>query len=728
MGGLNNRTGLARAGPGAVTLFEGSSFCLSGRDGDMDPNRAHGVFYEDTRIISGWRLLLDGHVVEPLGVMTPEPYWAVFLGRQAQHNGRSETDLILERDRRVGTGLREDLVLRNYGRALVECVLTVRISSDFADLFEVKRGRIRRHWDRSARVDGDRLVLESQWRGQRRGLVLQAENAELDLSGATFRVTIPPFGTWSGSIVVQPVVDGEPVPTNFPVGKPLDQSEPSRRHRAWLEGGPVALADDESLEQVLRQSQSDLGALRIFDPEHPDRAVVAAGAPWYMALFGRDSLLTSFMALPIDQSLALGTLQTLAKYQGREIDPRTEEQPGRIMHEVRLGVDSALALGGGGVYYGTNDATPLFVMLVGELCRWGFTPAQLDPLMPHVDRALDWVERFGDRDGDGFVEYQRLSNDGLLNQGWKDSWDGINFADGTLATPPIALCEVQGYVYAAYVARALLAREAGDDASAQRWRDRAAKLKEEFNRRFWLPDRGYFAVALDADKRAVDSCTSNMGHCLWTGIVDDDKAAAVAERLLSRQMFTGWGVRTLAEDMGAYNPVSYHNGSVWPHDSALVAAGLMRYGFVEEAQRIATGLLDAAGYFGGRLPELFCGFDRGHYPEPIRYPTSCSPQAWATAAPIQLIRTLLRYEPCLPNREVWFAPTLPAGFGRLRLDNIPLGNARLTLNVTPDGARVDGLPAGVTLIREPQAPAGGLDPWFRDERLRPARRPDNNRE
>jgi glycogen debranching enzyme len=448
----------------------------------------------------------------------------------------------------------------------------------------------------------------------------------------------------------------------------------------------------------------DLGALRLFDPKEPDIVAVAAGAPWFMALFGRDSLLSSYMALPLDPSLALGTMKTLARFQGTKVDQRTDEQPGRILHETRLGADFPLAHGGGNVYYGTVDATPLFVVLLGELRRWSIASEQVDALLPHADRALDWIEQYGDRDGDGFVEYQRSTEAGLANQGWKDSWDGINFADGRLAETPLALCEVQGYVYSAYVARSHFASVAGDEAATEHWADKADAIKAAFNERFWLPDRGWFAVALDGDKRQVDALTSNIGHCLWTGIVDDDKAAQVAEHLSSPEMFTGWGVRTLASSMGRYNPMSYHNGSVWPHDSVLVATGLMRYGFVEEAQRIATGLLDAATHFGGRLPELFCGFDRSEYPSPVPYPTSCSPQAWAAATPIQVMRLLLRLEPRIPRGKVWFAPAWPKRYGPLKIHDLPLGGKRVTLVVDGDRAELEGLPDGVDVIRRPRPP------------------------
>jgi glycogen debranching enzyme len=326
-------------------------------------------------------------------------------------------------------------------------------------------------------------------------------------------------------------------------------------------------------------------------------------------------------------------------------------------------------------------------------------PAAISALLPAADAALDWVENYGDRDGDGFVEYLRMTDRGLINQGWKDSWDGVNFADGRTAEPPIALAEVQAYVYGAYRARAALA---ADPVAARRWDEKAAALKAAFNDRFWLADRGWFAVGLDRDKRAIDGMTSNIAHCLWTGIVDDDKAAAVAKQLLAPEMFAGFGVRTLSSAMAAYNPLSYHNGSVWPHDNAIVVAGLMRYGFVEEAQRVAEAVLSAAETFGGRLPELFCGFGSDEYDTPIRYPTSCSPQAWAAAAPVHIVRSLLRLEPDLPAGTVSIDPAVPEHLLPLTVAGVPLGGSRVSIEVTTEGVTVDGLPDGVRLLRAGQ--------------------------
>jgi glycogen debranching enzyme len=323
----------------------------------------------------------------------------------------------------------------------------------------------------------------------------------------------------------------------------------------------------------------------------------------------------------------------------------TEEEPGRIVHETRFLGAERINLTGHSAYYGSVDATPLFVVLLGELCRWGIDDSDLQRLLPHADRAIEWMDHFGDRDGDGFIEYLRSSERGLINQGWKDSVDAIRYRDGQVAEAPLALCEVQGYAYAAFQARASIADRLGDATTRDRMEARAAELKERFNRRFWLDELGWFAVALGADKEPVDSLTSNIGHCLWTGIVDDEHASSIVDCLLSAPMWTGWGVRTLAADERGYDPMSYHCGSVWPHDGALCAAGLARYGYFDEALTVANGLLDASQSWDGRLPEFFCGLDRKDVATPIPMPTSCSPQAWSSASPLLLLRLLLGLEP-----------------------------------------------------------------------------------
>ncbi|MCW2846180.1 MAG: Amylo-alpha,6-glucosidase [Marmoricola sp.] len=693
---------------GAVTLVEGSSFCVCTPGGDLTGSGPYGVFFQDTRILSRWDLRVDGEAPDPLAAMTPDPYRGIFVGRLPRRGGRTDANLLVQRERRVGSGLREDVVLRNFANEPVACTVTISVEADFADLFEVKDGRVVNRGELRAQRQGETLVLDQHWRDRHRGAVVWASGGSMHAgqsvghSAGTLRyeTVIPARGQWLTSILVQPLVDGEAVEASFPLDRPPYESLPASRLQRWRESTPIATTGHDALQRVLRRSQQDLGALRIFDPSDPALAAVAAGAPWFMALFGRDSLLTAYMALPVDRGLALGTLRTLARHQGETTDALTEEEPGRILHEVRLGVESGLSLGGGSTYYGTVDATPLFVVLLGELARWGAEPQEVVELLPHADRALEWVRGPGDRNGDGFVEYQRATDRGLANQGWKDSWDGITYRDGRPAEAPLALCEVQGYVYDAYRTRAELARMLGEGDVARTWDDRASVLKQAFNEQFWLPGPGWFALALDHDGRPVDACASNMGHCLWSGIIDEDKAPMVAERLLSPSMFSGWGVRTLSNEMGAYDPVSYHNGSVWPHDNALIVAGLMRYGFVQEAQRVSEALLEAAEYFGGRLPELFCGFDTQEYPQPVPYPTSCSPQAWAAAAPIHVIRTLLRFDPQLPRDELWVDPVLPPRFMPLRVEGVALGGGRIDLEVSADETVVTGVPPDVHVRHE----------------------------
>ena len=695
---------------GSVTLVEGATFCICTPSGDIRPGAEQGLFFRDTRFLSRFQLRVDGLEVEALAAKCPAPYAGTFITRRPPRAGTADSTLLVVRHKYVGNGMREDIVVRNLGRETAGVLLVLEVDADFAGVFEVKEGRARRRDGIDVSARGSELSMSYQFGADSRAVRISGDREAKAVPGQlTWQLVVDPRADVTVSVQVNPAQDGVEVLPRYAPGQPIETSQPAARHEAWRQAAPLVSTPEERLASLLATSAEDIGALRMFDPDHPDRVVVAAGVPWFMTLFGRDSLLTSWMLLPVDPTVALGTLQTLAQLQGDKVDPLIEEEPGRILHEVRAGLDAELALGGGNLYYGSIDSTPLFVMLLGELRRWGLATSEVDALIPHADRALEWIEQFGDRDGDGFIEYQRATDRGLVNQGWKDSFDGINFATGDLAQPPIALAEVQGYAYAAFLARAHFAREAGDVDLARHWSERARRLKQHFNESFWLPDRGYFAIALDAEKRQVDALASNMGHCLWTGIVDQDKAASVAHHLMSPEMFTGFGVRTLASTMGAFNPMSYHNGSVWPHDNAIVAAGLMRYGFVDEAQRIVLGLLDASEQIGSRLPELFCGFDRRDFGLPVAYPTSCSPQAWSAAAPLYLLRTLLRFDPWVPFGRVWCDPAVPDEFLPLRIDRIELAGSKVSIDITNDGWNVTGLPDGMVLeptARHPITAAG----------------------
>ncbi|MDQ3898510.1 MAG: amylo-alpha-1,6-glucosidase [Actinomycetota bacterium] len=690
---------------GAVTLVQGSAFAISRRDGDVSPGTPQGLFFRDTRFLSGVELQINGARPEVLAAESTAPFSATFVLRSQPVAGRADSSLMILRHRYVGRGMREDLVVRNYGEEPAYCSIQLRFSADFGNVFAVKEGRARPggHVDVESSRDG--LVFRYRNGTSRRGLrITSSEPGQYVADTAAWETVVPAQGSWRTCLQFTTAIDGDEIEPRHLCGQPVEAAMPHQRMDRWREAVPAVDTDDEALQQAVTTGAEDLGALRIFDPDYPERAVLAAGAPWFMTLFGRDSLLTSWMALIVDPTLAQDVLQTLARFQGTKVDARYDEEPGRILHEMRFGAASSLSLGGGRVYYGTADATPLFVMLLGELRRWGLAPDVVDSLLPAADRAMTWIEEFGDRDGDGYVEYQRASDRGLGNQGWKDSWDAIRGADGRLARTPIALCEVQGYVYGAYLARAHFAEEAGDGATAARYRSKAAALKTAFNRDFWLDDRGWFAMGLDCDKRPIDALGSNIGHCLWTGIVDQDKAELVADRLLSPEMFTGWGIRTLSSAMVGYNPVSYHVGSVWPHDNAIIAAGLTRYGFVDHAQRVITAMLDAAAYFGGRLPELFGGLGRDEVPFPVSYPASCSPQAWAAASPLLFLRSILRLDPWIPHGKLWLDPVLPPRMKRLCVARIPLAGRRVTVEVDRESFHVDGLGPDIELVRSPRDP------------------------
>src|SRR5664280_343108 len=709
---------------GSVTLVDESTFAISASTGDIVPGGAQGLFFRDTRIVSRFEILVNGARAEPLAAVTDDPFSATFVARNLPAPGRADSTLMVFRSRHVGQGMSEVLTLRNFSDEASACTVEVLVHADFADLFAVKEGRVEdgsiagstttEVAERQSPTEPDGAPKATLTYTYSRGAV--ARGVELRATGAasvtpglvTFEAIVPARGEWSTCIEVGPVIDGAVFAPKYLCGQPVERATPSARLAQWRRQVPRVETDHPVLKEVVARSAEDLGALRIFDPDYPERVVVAAGAPWFMTVFGRDSLLTAWMALLVDPDLATGVLQTLARFQGTEVDPRHDEEPGRILHEMRFGDAASLSLGGGSIYYGTADATPLFVMLLGEMRRWGVARELVDELLPNAARAIEWIEHFGDADGDGYVEYRRETDRGLANQGWKDSWDGIRYADGRVAEAPIALCEVQAYTYGAYLARAHFAFEVGDIATNVRFRAKAAELKAAFNRDFWLEDKGWFAVGLDADKHPIDSLTSNIGHCLWTGIVDEDKAGKVADRLVSPEMFSGWGVRTLATNNAGYNPISYHCGSVWPHDTAIVAAGLARYGFDGPAQQLILALFDAAVAQGGRLPELFSGLDRGELSVPVGYPTSCSPQAWSAASPLLCLRTLLHLDPWIPQGKTWLSPNLPEGIGHLKVEGIPLAGTRVTIEVgdgVSGGVSITGLPPEIEVIRQPRLPS-----------------------
>jgi len=697
----------SNAGP-TVTLIGETTFCLSAINGDILPGSAQGLFFLDTRFLSQLELLVDGRSTESLAEADQHPYEGLFVARPTA--GESlDPAMVIFRRRSVGRGMVDRIEFRNYGRDATSLTVELVVGADFADLFEVKEQRSLLQHDHAIDESADGMEF-SGIRNQisrRTSVKCQPAPHLVASDRLSWQLEIGAGARHEICVEVTGGVGADDVAPRFHCDASRDEL-PIPALARWRAEVPTVRTADARLSRALRRTADDLGSLRLVDPAHPDDVIVAAGAPWFMTLFGRDALLTAYMSLMVDPSIALGVLRTLARLQGTTHNPLTDEQPGRILHEIRFHDRPSWKLAEGTRYYGTADATPLFVVLLGELRRWGLDDDQAEALLPSADRALEWITEHGDRDGDGFVEYQRGTERGLANQGWKDSWDAIRFADGRLAEGPIALCEVQGYTYAAYLARAHFAEEGGDLAAMRDWRARAARLRSEFRRKFWLPDQGYFALALDGDKQPVDSLASNMGHALWSGIVDEDLAPHVARHLLSPPLFSGWGIRTMATSMRAYNPVSYHLGSVWPHDNAICVAGLTRYGFDDEAQRVMNGMLDVADHFGGRLPELLSGIDRSEFAVPAVYPTSCMPQAWAAAAPLLFLRSLLRFDPRIPKRELWVEPNLPAWVHHIEMDRIRIDGGVISIVADDSGFKIVELSADVTVhgtARKPTASA-----------------------
>ena len=665
-------------GGDTISILDGSTFVVSDRRGDIEagPDQPHGLFFRDTRFLSRWVLRLEDRPLEVLSTDDVSYFAAQFFLYPPTGTIYKNPELSLMRQRSVGDGLHEDLILLNHSQDEVELTVHVQADADFADLFEVKDA-LEKKGERYREVRGGALVLGYRRQDFVRETVIttSAEEAELTEDGLSFALRIPAHGEWRTCIDVEPQA-GVAVRTKHGHGS-ATKAAPNMAAslEEWLDHAPKLESSWDKLGHVYWRSLVDLAALRFYSDIVPGASVPAAGLPWFMALFGRDSVITSYQALPFVPELAETTLRVLAARQGQDVDDFRDEEPGKILHELRVGELTHFGERPHSPYYGSADSTPLWLVLLDETHRWIGNDALVRELEPNARAALEWIVRYGDLDGDGYVEYRtRSPKTGLDNMCWKDSWNSILFADGTNSKLPRATCEIQGYVYEAKRRCARLARDVwGDRSLADRLEGAAAALKERFNRDFWVPERGFFAIALDGDKRKVDSLTSNNGHLLWSGIVDEEKAESVAGLLMDERMFSGWGVRTMADGEGGYNPIEYHNGTVWPHDSSLIAAGLRRYGHAEDAARIGYALLEAATYFDWRLPEVFAGYPRTLTEFPVEYPTASSPQAWATGTPLLLLRVMLGLEP--DGNRLLSDPVLPPQLTELSLREIPVGTA-----------------------------------------------------
>ncbi len=663
-------------GPGAVAVLEGVTFMYSDAIGDVPSGSIGGLVHADTRLLSTWLLTLNGARLLPLGSGGVEHYSAAFFLTNPELAGLPANDFGIRRLRTVDSQFRERIELWCFAREPERVELRLSVGNDFADLFEIK-DVVR---DRSAAivrshaVDGSTLVFtytnESFTAQTRVEVSPPADRLEGD--DLVWELELGDDATWSVDITIPfDIGPDEVVPVRSGFGEVAGGRTDDAAAR-WFAEIPLLRSDSDMLRHIAEQTARDLLALRV-QTRLEGRSVVlpAAGLPWFLTVFGRDTLITAYQSVAFGQQLARGALLELASLQGRDRDDFRDEEPGKILHEIRQGELTKLGQMPHSPYYGTADATMLWLILLSEYWRWTQDTALVRRMAPNVRAALDWIDKYGDRDGDGYVEYQTRSARGLGNQCWRDSSDGVQFADGRIPYLPLATCELQGYVYDAKLRIAELADgPLTDPLLAARLRREASVLKQQFNVDFWIDDRGgYYALALDGDKKRVDSMTSNMGHLLWSGIVADERIPLVVHQLMSDAMFSGWGVRTLSTQDRGYNPIGYHVGTVWPHDNSIIAVGLARHGYREESNRIATALIDAAAFSGYRLPEVFSGYGRSMSRFPVPYPTACSPQAWATAAPMLLLRTMLGLEAV--DGTLVLDPVVPQEIGGIAIRGIP---------------------------------------------------------
>jgi glycogen debranching enzyme len=684
-----------------IQVLKGSTFMLSDPRGDVMGESLAGLFHEDTRFLSRFMLTVEGDRPSLLSSGSGDYDTAAFFLTNSQLDGIAPRSFSVQRYRFVGDGMTEVIQLQSHVNEALDVEVRLSCGADFADLFEVKREGFRKRGSMTTAHSPQHSYLLFHYEHEgfhAASRVHTSERARVQGDDLVFDVHLEPRGAWKtriqvgmklGSIELAPVTEVERA-----ASMALAQwREGSQELRKWRSEVPHLEAEWDQLNAVYNMSVSDLAALRLYaEVEGNEFSLPAAGLPWFMAIFGRDTLVTSYQSLLIGPELARGALKALAGLQGKEVNDFKDEEPGKILHEIRFGELTVIGEMPHRPYYGTADATPLFLILLSEYWRLTGDDSTVMELHSSALRALEWMDRYGDRDGDGYIEYGTRSSRGLRNQGWKDSWNSVCFSDGEVAEPPVAMCEIQGYAYDAKIRCSELAdRVWGDPQLALELRYEAEKLFDRFNADFWIDDRGgYYGEALVGEepgsKRVVDAMTSDMGHLLWSGIVPEDRARLLVRQLFSDGMFSGWGIRTMTADDKAYNPIAYHNGTVWPHDNSLISAGLQRYGYRREANRVAVAMLEAAGYSQFRLPEVFAGYRRADSGFPVRYPTASSPQAWATASPFLWLRLMLGLEP--KEGTLALEPMLPGQVGRVELRGLHAFGKRFDVEAEEDTGEI----------------------------------------
>jgi len=667
----------------ALIIKEGDLFLMTDVEGNVprDSMAGYGLYKGDTRYLSVYDLTFDE--IRPVVLLSTAE-----LGYSSEHHltnpalitaeGKTmpKESLEVRRQRVINESLLETIQVTNFNIFRTTVNLRFDFDADFVDICEVRGEKRRRHGKLCSPVtEKDKVTfkyrgLDGVWRSME--IKFSPAPDQLWYNGALFTVSLG--HRESTNITVTMITDGIRGNGRF-------HGEFGRQtisYREWLHSGTQIFTSNEFVNAILERSISDVRLLMVTGE---DGAFVAAGTPWFNCLFGRDSLITSLQMLSFNPEIARNTLRILARWQGKEVNEWRDEEPGKILHELRTGEMACLGEIPMNPYYGSIDATPLFLVLAAEYAAWTGDLELVSELEINLMAALEWIDKYGDADKCGYVEYCKHSPRGLLHQGWKDSRNGIVNSDGTLVKPPIALVEVQGYIYAAKRGMAWLFSLLGKDQLARRLRRSAAALKRHFNEDFWLEEEGFYALALGANKEPARTITSNPGQCLWTGIVDRDKAAKVVERLFANDMFSGWGIRTLSSQAARYNPLGYHLGSIWPHDNSLISMGLKRYGFEDELNELATALYDCCRSFDYyRLPELFCGVPRTAHSLPVRYPVACRPQAWAAGTFMLLLQAVLGLIPNAPENTLRIIrPRLPYWLEEVEVRGLRIGNSSVDL-------------------------------------------------
>jgi glycogen debranching enzyme len=691
-----------KVGPNVITVNRGRTLVVSDLDGSIRGSAEQGLLSRDVRFLSHYRYRINNRkwkllTSAPLSHVSARfEYTNPALLSSAGPVPRHVLGLTVER--KISDGVHEDIDLVNYHHSPLRLTFEVELGSDFADIFEIRsrflrvRRSIETHWDEEAqRLTAEYTredyrarflyaIARSSTPARRRGHVL------------LFAMTLPPREHWHACVNLIPEIDGVAFGPATRCGRDaLDEWD------AYMEEWRTAMAglrsSDETLTRTVRASAEDIVALLLDERPPGSPGVLAAGVPYFVALFGRDSLIAGMQTLPLHRSFALGALAELARGQATAADDYRDADPGKILHEMRTGELARFGMIPHTPYYGTADATLLYPILLHETYLWTHDRDLLAAYLPVADRCLQWMDRCGDRDGDGFQEYRTRSPRGIKHQGWKDSWDGVVYGNGQIAEPPVALCELQGYAYDAKIRMAALYDDLGQPASAARLREEAQALFARFNEAFWLEDEGTYAYGLDGFKDPIASVVSNAGHCLWSGIVPPERAGRLIARLMSEDMWSGWGIRTLSAAHPAFNPFAYQRGAVWPHDNAIIATGCRRYGDAGAAARIARGIFDAAERFHRhRLPELFSGLSRGHG-FPVQYLGANIPQAWAASSAFALSQVLLGLRADAPRGLLSIAPALPSWLDWIEVTNLQVGQARVSFRCwREDGrSRVDVL-------------------------------------